>query len=153
MSAITPRTNQNILSEPTRPTRNLIAVLYAICGLLIAINLLGFVAFLRPALAGRSDFRIFYTAGYLIRTGNAHALYDEQKQLAVQNEKISYAPFPLLFNHAPYEALLFVPFSFLRYRYAYSAFGILNALLLLVVFKRIRRGNVAPGPNCRWMQL
>ncbi|HET9400754.1 MAG TPA: glycosyltransferase 87 family protein, partial [Candidatus Acidoferrales bacterium] len=47
----------------------------------------------------------------------------------------------------------FVPFSFLRYRYAYSAFGILNALLLLVVFKRIRRGNVAPGPNCRWMQL
>src|SRR5947209_8652181 len=78
-----------------------------------------------------SDFRSFYGAGLQLRTDPA-GLYDLDKERAVQD---AIAPgFVLPLYHPAYEALLFVPFSFLQYRDAYLAYALFNLLLLLVAF-------------------
>jgi hypothetical protein len=44
----------------------------------------------------------------------------------------------LPFNHLAYEALLFVPFSLLKYRPAYVAFFVINLILLAVCYRLLR---------------
>jgi hypothetical protein len=77
----------------------------------------------------RFDFRLFYGAGYLVRT-HPSQLFDFTQQEVVQHALISKAVF-LPFYHPAYEAILFAPFSFLSYRTAYLAFIAFNLLLLM----------------------
>lgn len=91
------------------------------------------------------DFRCFYTAGYLVRTGDAGHLYDATTQLRLQNALISKGRRAIPFVHPPYEALLDAPFTLLNYRGAYFAFLVLNILLLGASFwlLRPRMSNLA----------
>jgi hypothetical protein len=94
---------------------------------------------------GYSDFRIFYTAARIIRAGQGSQLYDEATQLQVQN---AFAPRAMLrqgllpYNHPPFEALLFVPFTFLPYWAAFLAWDLVN-LGILFVLPRLLRPHVA----------
>ncbi len=94
---------------------------------------------------GYSDFKIFYTAGKMIRAGQGSQLYDEATQLQVQE---GFAPQAtvrqglLPYNHPPFEALLFVPFTFLPYWAAFLAWNLVN-LGILFVLPGLLRPHVA----------
>ncbi len=81
---------------------------------------------------GYQDFTIFYTGARLLRSGQAAHLYDLGTQYRLQqtftNVPIRLGPLP--FNHPPFEALLFIPFTFLAYWPAYLIWTGLNLVML-----------------------
>ena len=85
---------------------------------------------------GYPDFTTFYMAGKMVRTGMGHELYDLAAEWRVQQE---FAPWvairqaALPYMHAPFEALLFVPFSLLPYGAAFVAWDAINLLILLMM--------------------
>jgi len=105
---------------------------------LIGIHLWTWVFTLPIFLHGRADFRQLYTAGYLVRSGRGHQLYDYDTQLHFQNELVSHGDIALPFIRPAYQALLFAPLSLLPYRTAYFAFLAVNLALLWVSFRLLR---------------
>ncbi|MFY9562480.1 MAG: glycosyltransferase family 87 protein [Terriglobales bacterium] len=90
----------------------------------------GLLPFLR---SGYQNFTIFYTAGKMVRSGQTAALYDLSVQYQAQQQfapdvRIRQAALP--YNHPPFEALLFVPFTFFGYWTAYLFWTALNIILL-----------------------
>jgi hypothetical protein len=82
---------------------------------------------------GYPDFTIYYTAGTIIRQGMGHSLYDNGIQFEVQKEfapQVAIRLGALPFNHPPFEALLFVPFTYLSYRVAYLLWLLANLAML-----------------------
>ncbi|HVO82602.1 MAG TPA: glycosyltransferase family 87 protein [Terriglobales bacterium] len=86
--------------------------------------------------AGYPDFTIFYSAGSIVRTGLGSQLYDDNTQYRAQKEfaaGVHIRQGPLPFNHPPFEALLFLPFTYLPYFTAYVLWGLLNLLILIAL--------------------
>jgi len=93
---------------------------------------------------GYPDFTIFYSAGKIVRQGLGSKLYDEQTQYRVQQEfaaGVSIRQGPLPYNHPPFEALIFVPFTWLPYFTAYLLWDLVN-LLILVALPSLLRPHV-----------
>jgi hypothetical protein len=93
-------------------------------------------------LSGYADFTAFYAAGLTVRQGHGDRLYDPQEQWRVQQEfaknvAIRRAPLPYL--RLPFEALLFVPFTFLPYSAAYVFWFLLNLGVVIAVALRLRQ--------------
>jgi hypothetical protein len=85
---------------------------------------------------GDPDFTVFYTAGKMMREGLGSQLYNPRAQLAVQAEfardsDIRRGPLPYI--HPPFEALFFLPLTFLPYTHAFSAWNLINLAVLLGV--------------------
>lgn len=84
-------------------------------------------------LRGYPDFTIYYTAGTMVRNGLGHQLYDPASQFQIQEEftsgKTTRAG-ALPFNHPPFEAVIFAPFSYLSYRSAYLSWCAANLVML-----------------------
>jgi hypothetical protein len=106
----------------------LVAFLVAmtVCNLILAFRLI-------PKMRnGYQDFTIFYTGARLIRDGQTAVLYNLAAQYRMQqtftNVPIRLGPLP--FNHPPFEALFFVPFTYLSYWPAYLLWTGLNILML-----------------------
>jgi hypothetical protein len=118
---------------------------------LIGIHLWTLVFTVSIFLGSRSDFPQLYAAGYMVRSGQAHELYDYEAQRYFQNKVVSQADMALPFIRPAYEALLFVPFSFLSYRTAYFAFLGLNAILLVVCYQFFRPKMENLAPIHRWL--
>lgn len=74
------------------------------------------------ALSGRPDFRHLYTAGYMLRSGYAHELYNPIVNHELQTKLAGPLNIPFTFDHLAYEALFFAPFSFLSFKSAYILF-------------------------------
>jgi Glycosyltransferase family 87 len=94
---------------------------------------------------GYPDFTVYYTAATMLRGGLGHELYNEQVQSEIQHRFTGNIPSrraPLPYIHPPYEALLFVPLTFLRYSRAFVAWDLLNAVALFGIYW-ILRGSVA----------
>jgi alpha-1,2-mannosyltransferase len=75
----------------------------------------------------RSDFRAFYAAGHIVRSGEA--LYDYNSEKRVQDRFVSPLWGLMPFFYPAYAALPFVPLSELSYRTAYFVFLALNLIL------------------------
>jgi hypothetical protein len=91
---------------------------------------------------GYPDFTIFYTAGKIVRNGDSWRLYDERAESKVQEGlfgKIPSRQGPLPYTHPPFEALIFVPLTFLPYGWAFAAWDLLNLVLLTYVALLLRR--------------
>jgi alpha-1,2-mannosyltransferase len=90
---------------------------------------------------GYQDFTIFYTSARLLRSGQASALYnlDTQYRMQLTFTDVSIRQGPLPFNHPPFEALLFVPFTLLDYWPAYLLWTTLNLVMLAVSVALLRR--------------
>lgn len=86
---------------------------------------------------GQSDFRAFYAAGYILRTGQSFKLYDYEFQHDIQ-DRIVGGDLTLPFIHMPHEAALFVPLSLLPYKPAYILYGLLNLGLLALCYRLLR---------------
>jgi hypothetical protein len=92
----------------------------------VAVVLLG----VPSALKEGTDFRRMYIAGYMVRSGEAQNLYDEAVNRQVQNALVSRDDATEVMDSPAYEALLFVPLSFVKYRTAYILFFAANLALL-----------------------
>ena len=88
-------------------------------------------------LAGRADFRVLYAAGHMVRSGDGHQLYNYDKTVATESELAGETGATFGFVHPAYEALLFVPLSFLSYKSAYIVFFFCNIGLILIVFRSL----------------
>lgn len=101
--------------------------------------------FRRPILEGYGDFTSFYTAGKIVAAGQSDRLYDRQLQWQLQQKfasevKIRRGPLP--FIRPPFEALLFLPLSYLGYSAAWTFWFGLKVLILFVVCRLLRlHGN------------
>lgn len=86
-----------------------------------------------------TDYIQFYSAGMIIRQGNADLLYNFDYQSEIENQIAG----PELINfHAfitpPFLALLFIPFSKLPYLWSYLTFSVVNLLALFCSIKLLR---------------
>jgi hypothetical protein len=69
------------------------------------------------------DFSEFYAAGQIVRYGLGNSLYDLRVQAEFQ---LQVAPVHAFYLRPPFEALIFIPFTYLSYRAAYAAWLILS---------------------------
>jgi len=109
---------------------------------------------------GYPDFTIFYSAGKILREGLAAKLYDEATQYRIQQEfaaGVSIRQGPLPYNHPPFEALLFVPFTYLPYFSAYLLWNTINLLILcwlpLLLRPYLPILRPVPAPLCVFIAL
>ncbi|MGA3196270.1 MAG: glycosyltransferase family 87 protein [Terriglobales bacterium] len=94
-----------------------------------------------PLRAGYQDFTIYYTSGLFLREGRARTLYDlanqYQTQLTFAHVPIRHGALP--YNHPPFEAILFVPFTFLGFWPAYLVWSAVSLILLAGSVLLLRR--------------
>src|SRR5262245_39472346 len=83
-----------------------------------------------------ADFRAYYVGDYILRTDQP--LYDYDLQMEVQNRNVSAEAVANPFLHPAYEALLYVPLSFLNYLQAYWAWVAVNLLIVVCVYRLLR---------------
>jgi hypothetical protein len=128
---------------PQRP--DVLGVPYYVRGLalgisayFIGVHLWTWIFMFGTFLGGRSDFRQLYTAGYMVRTGHKHQLYDYNAQLRYQNEVVSQAEIPLPFIRPAYEAWIFAPLSVLAYSSAYLLLLTINCGLVVICYCMLR---------------
>ena len=106
------------------------AIARGLAAILLGAQLSSWLFFMPAALSGHADFRQLYTAGFMLRTGDRHLIYDPQAQMSAQNALVSREQTILPFNHLAYEAVGFAPLSLISYRNAYFVFLAFNSLLL-----------------------
>jgi hypothetical protein len=118
--------------------KRLWSTVVAISSFLFLIQIVALSLGVPAAYNGRADFRRLYTAGYMVRAGQAQNLYDYNSNRQFQNEVVSRDEVTEIFDSPAYETLLFVPFSFLKYRAAYIAFFATNLALLGLSIRILR---------------
>jgi hypothetical protein len=106
--------------------------------------------------SGYQDFTIFYGAGQMVRHGQSSSLYDLAQQYEAQQRfapdvQIRHGALP--YNHPPFEALLFVPLSFLSYLPAYLLWTFLNFLFLTAAVLRLHRQFPSLANAPQWLLL
>jgi len=126
---------------------------WGIAPLLIGVQLLAWIFFLPQSLHGHTSFRQLYTAGYMVRTGHAHELYDYTAQKFFQDQLVSREAVLMPFIRPPFDALVFVPFSFLSYSSAYVAFLILSVGLLAVSVRLLRPWTENLRASHKWLPI
>ena len=90
---------------------------------------------------GDPDFTIYYTAAKIVREGRAAQLYDARTQLSVQQEftndpEIRRSPLP--FIHPAFEALLFLPLTFVSYPVAFLLWNLVSLAMLFYISVLLR---------------
>ncbi len=89
-------------------------------------------------LALQSDFGVFYTPGYMVRTRQAMDIYDLGKIRRNQAERVSPDSVAVPFLHPAFESILFVPLSLLPYRVAYLGWAAVNFAVLAGIYFVLR---------------
>jgi hypothetical protein len=109
-----------------------------------AVTVVRFIPLLR---AGYQDFTAFYGGGLMVRYGQMASLYHlpTEFQLRHQISPNIQIPNAAPYIHPPFEALLFVPLSWLGYGAAYLAWSALNLCLLGWSLQVLRKTFVQIG--------
>src|SRR6266404_8692475 len=123
-------------------------ILLGILPIIFCMQFLAWLTFLPEARRGHADFRQLYVAGYMVRAGQSHQLYDYDVQHQLEDELVSREKLSLPFNHLAFEALLFVPLSLLPYKWAYPALILVNLALLLISYRLL--SPYLPDLRQRW---
>lgn len=89
-------------------------------------------------LARQSDLRVVYTPGYMLRTGQRQEIYDFTAVRRNQDRRVAADGGALPFLHPAYEALLFVPLSFIPYNAAYRVWAAVNLGILGLIYYFLR---------------
>ena len=109
---------------------------------MLCLHLLFFINLRERIKRGYPDFTVFYTAATILREGFGHQLYDEHVQYEVQKSSVGQIPSrhgPLPYIHPPFEALIFVPLSWLPYAQAFAVWDLLNLIALFGIALLLRR--------------
>jgi len=105
---------------------------------------------------GDPDFTAFYTAGKILREGRGAELYRGTTQNAVQWEFATDTDLrqgPLPYICPPFEALIFVPLTFLPYAVAFTLWNLLNLGLLFAIALLLRQSLDSQGDPLRQIPL
>jgi hypothetical protein len=97
---------------------------------------------------GYQNFTIFYAAAVMVRRGQSHNLYDLSAQYRTQQEfvpKVDIRQAALPYNHPPFEALLFLPFTTLPYLSAYLLWNVLSGAMVAFSLVLLRKQFVEIG--------
>lgn len=122
----------------TLPAKHLKGVVISLAGFLSVIQIALVALNIAPALDGKTDFLVSYTAGQTIRSGNGRALYAASGN-QISPDKLANSPVTApLFDHLAYEALLFVPLSLLSYQNAYWIFMAVNLALIVLCIRMLQ---------------
>lgn len=113
--------------------------------LMLGMQISIFIGLIPNVRNGHADFRNLYVAGWMLRSGYAHQLYDYSSQKDFQDSLVSREEVALPFIRPAYQALLFAPFSYLGFRAAYLCFLLFNLGLLGLCFGLMR-------PRMRWLK-
>lgn len=122
-----------------------------IAPLLIGAQLLALIFFIPAALHGHSSFRQLYTAGYMVRAGHAHELYDYGAQKSFQDRLVSPEPMMMPFIRPPFDALAYTPLSMLSYRLAYLLLLTLNVVIVALSLFLLRPYTEQLRSRYRWL--
>ncbi len=101
---------------------------------------------------GSADFSNFYTAGKILQQGQSHQLYDLTLQTEVQSQFSEAAALrkrALPYMRPPFEALLFLPLSYLSYVRAYVVW-VLLCMLLVGLTAAFLRPRIPDLPDIPW---
>ena len=128
-------------------------ILLGILPFIFFAEFLSLLTFIPSATRGHSDFRQLYAAAHMIRAGHGHELYEYSAQKKFQDAVVSREEYVLPFLRPAYEALIFVPFSFLPYRRAYFLFLAINLLLLVLATRVLRPWTLNLARIWRWLPL
>jgi hypothetical protein len=114
------------------------ALAMALPAIMLGLQLSGWIGFLPMIRDGHADFRNLYAAGYMVRVGHGHELYNYAAQKKFQDALVSREQIAIPFVRPAYQALLFAPFSLLSFRQAYCAFLAFNLATLALCFRLLR---------------
>jgi len=128
------------LKPPMKRRRALTAIFFLAVGPAL-LFLLMWLPLRLYGLGTSADFITFYCAGRIISGGHAAKLYDYDLQLTIQQSFTNHSV-PLLFNHLPFEALAFVPLSYLSYSTAYLCWVFFSLWLLGLVMWLLANSGV-----------
>jgi hypothetical protein len=138
---------------PARWSWGVLDFFWGIAPLLLGVQLLAWIFFLPQSLHGHTSFRQLYTAGYMVRTGHSRELYDYNAQKLFQDHLVSRESVLMPFIRPPFDALVFVPLSFLSYSSAYIAFLILSIALLAASVRILRPWTDNLGASRKWLPI
>jgi hypothetical protein len=138
-----PETLPVLSVAPAIPSGNQIpyyftALAMALPAIMLGMQISGWIGFLPMIRDGHADFRNLYVAGYMIRAGHGHEIYDYAAQKMFQDALVSREEVALPFVRPAYQALLFAPFSLLPFRQAYCAFLSFNLAILVLCYRLLR---------------
>jgi hypothetical protein len=111
-----------------------LALAMAIPALLVGVEIPSWFSFRSPNLALQSDLRVLYTPGYMLRTGQRREIYNFAAVHRNQDERVAADNGAVPFLHPAYEAIAFVPLSFLSYRTAYIVWAAVNLAILGLIY-------------------
>jgi Glycosyltransferase family 87 len=106
-------------------------VVYGFLFVMLAMNAAVFFAAWKPIMAGKNDFPVFYSNAQMVREGQAAYLYDfdAENSFVHRVSDVTRAPN----NHLPYELLIFIPFTYLRFGEAHLLWSVLSLGMLVGV--------------------
>jgi hypothetical protein len=115
-----------------------LALAMAVPAVLIGLEIPWWLSLSTPEIVYESDFRVFYTPAYMLRTGDARQLYDFATIRRVQAQQIANDNAAVPFLHPAVEAALFIPFTYLPYRSAYLIWVAFNLGILTAIYWLLR---------------
>jgi Glycosyltransferase family 87 len=122
----------------TLPAKHLKGVVISLAAFLLIIQIVVAAQNVTRALNGQTAFLVSYTAGQLIRSGNARALYGVGGEQILPDKLTSTQVTAVPFDRLAYEALLHVPLSLLSYRNAYWIFMAVNLALIALCIRMLQ---------------
>jgi hypothetical protein len=110
---------------------------------MFVINAMVLLILWNQIMAGKNDFPVFYSNAQMVREGKAAGLYDFDAENSFVRRVSDVTRPPN--NHLPYELLLFVPFTHVRFITAYITWTILSVGMLAGVALLLK--TFVPGPS------
>lgn len=105
---------------------------------LLALQVFTCLGFRSSILSGSIDFRSYYTAGYMLRTGQDSLLYNYPTEEHLQDTLVAPAPAALPFFAPPFTAIPFALISYAPYLAALLIFALVNLILLALAVRVMR---------------
>lgn len=115
-----------------------LALALSLPAVLIGVEIPSFLLLGTRTLGLQSDFRVFYTPACMLRTHERGEIYDFSSIRRNQDLRVAPDNGAVPFLHPAYEAVLFIPLSFLPYRVAYIAWAGINFAVLAWIYFLLR---------------
>ncbi len=111
-----------------------LALAMALPAILVGVEIPSWLSLRSQKIALQSDLRVFYTPGYMLRTGQRRDLYSFLAVRRNQDATVAADNAAVPFLHPAFEAVVFVPLSFLPYRAAYFVWAGVNLAILALIY-------------------
>jgi hypothetical protein len=111
-------------------------VLYSFMLIMTVMNAVIFFLPWKEIMAGKNDFPPLYASAQMVREGQASRIYDLEAENSYIHRTSDVKRPPN--NHLPYENLIFIPFTYLRFQPAHICWTLLSVAMLAFVALMMR---------------